>query len=81
MLAGTDATNYTLASSTLVTTANIVAWSTLGTGFYQPVGVPTSVFVSSGTTPNPPAATTSTIWNVIKGGQTVPLKFNVFAGG
>jgi hypothetical protein len=79
-ITGSDAGNYTLASSTLYTTASILAWSALGTGFYQPVGVPNSVFTASGTTPNPPAANSSTVWNAIKGGQTVPLKFNVFAG-
>ena len=79
-LAGTAASDYSLVSSTLTTTANITAWTALGTGFYQPVGVPNSVFTPAGTTPNPPAAISTTIWNTIKGGQTVPLKFNVFAG-
>jgi hypothetical protein len=38
------------------------------------------VFVAAGNLPNPPAATAGTVWNLIKGGQTVPLKFKVFAG-
>jgi hypothetical protein len=58
----------------------IMAWTALGTGFYQPVGVANSVFVAAGITPNPPAANSSTVWNLVKGGQTVPLKFNIFAG-
>jgi hypothetical protein len=72
-LGGAGKDNYSLASTTLTTAASITAWTALGTGFYQPVGVPNSVFTPKGTTANPPAATGSTIWNVIKGGQTVPL--------
>ena len=79
-LTGPDAGNYTLVSTTLTTSASILAWSAVGTGFYQPVGVPNSVFTPSGTVPNPPAVTPTTVWNTIKGGQTVPLKFQVFAG-
>jgi len=40
-------------------------------GFYQPVGIPNTYFMLV-----PPSIT----WNTIKGGQTVPLKFNLFAG-
>jgi hypothetical protein len=58
----------------------ITPWSALGTGFYEPVGVPNSVFVAAGSGPTLPAATPVTVWNLVKGGQTVPLKFNVFAG-
>ncbi len=39
-LTGADAGNYTLASSTLTTTANILAWLT--SGFYQPVDMGTT---------------------------------------
>jgi hypothetical protein len=79
-ITGPDAGNYTLSPGPWTTTASILAWNALGHGFYQPVGIPNSVFVAAGNTPNPPAATPTTVWNVIKGGQTVPLKFNVFAG-
>ena len=76
-LAGSDAGNYTL-SSVGTTTASILAWNAQGSGFYQPVGVPNSVFVAAPGTP--PASSSSTIWNTAKGGSTIPLKFNVFAG-
>lgn len=46
------------------------------TGFYEPVGVPNSVFVPSGTAP---AAGPETIWNVARGNSTIPLKFNLYA--
>ena len=42
-------------------------------GFYQPVGVQNTYSLLI-----PPMA--GITWNSIKGGQTVPLKFNVFAG-
>jgi hypothetical protein len=75
-LSGADAGNYNLMQPTA--TASIAAWNASGKGFYAPVGVSNSLFV-----PAPaalPAASTSTIWNTVKGGQTVPLKFNVYAG-
>jgi hypothetical protein len=56
----------------------ITAWTALGTGFYQPVGVPNSYFVPAPA--GPPTPTLATIWNSVKGGSTVPLKFNLFAG-
>jgi YDG domain/Bacterial Ig-like domain (group 3) len=75
-ISGADAGNYSLVQP--ATTAAILAWNAQGYGFYQPVGVPNSVFVAApGALPTPNDAT---VWNVIKGGQTVPLKFNVFAG-
>ena len=57
----------------------IGAWNAQGYGFYSPVD--DSVFVAS-TGPNPvlPTANSGTLWNSVKGGSTVPLKFNVFAG-
>ncbi len=63
-LAGTDAGNYQLASTILTTTANI----TFGTvsGFYAPVDMT-------------PAGATAPVYNTLKGGSTVPLKFEVFA--
>jgi len=48
----------------------IGAWTL--NGFYQPVGVQNTYFILA-----PMAGIT---WNAVKGGQTVPLKFNVFAG-
>jgi len=51
--------------ATATTKASITAWSI--TGFYQPV------------TLTPPGS--AIIYNTVKGGSTVPLKFNVYAGG
>jgi hypothetical protein len=65
-LAGTDAGNYSLTQPT--TTATITAWSL--SGFFEPVGIPN-------TYPGVPAA--PSVWNTIKGGQTVPIKFRLFA--
>jgi hypothetical protein len=71
------AANYTFATGN-AGTLTINPWNAAGYGFYAPVGVPNSVFTPSA---NPlPTPTSSTIWNSIKGGQTVPLKFNVYAG-
>jgi YDG domain len=75
-IAGGDAPNYSVTQPT--TTASIQAWTAQGTGFYEPVGVTSSYFVAA--PGSPPTPTASTIWNSIKGGQTVPLKFKVFAG-
>jgi len=77
-LAGADKGNYALASTTLTTTANITAWTAQGTGFYAPVGIDNSEFVAA---PGlPPALNNTDVWNTVKGGSTVPLKFNVYAG-
>ena len=75
---GSDAGNYVFASPQGTTTASILAWSAQGRGFYPPVGVPNSIFTAApGAAPlsNPGEA-----WNTAKGGSTVPLKFNVYAG-
>jgi hypothetical protein len=75
-ISGADSGNYSLTQPT--TTASITAWNALGSGFYAPVGVANSIF-----TPAPSAAPTTNpgeYWNTVKGGSTVPLKFNVFAG-
>jgi hypothetical protein len=77
-ISGSKSGNYSLTQP--ATTASILAWDAQGHGFYQPVGVPNSVFVAAGSGTNPPAATPTTVWNIVKGGQTVPLKFNVYAG-
>ena len=63
-LGGADAGNYSLTQPTAM--ASITAWSL--SGFLQPVGIPN-------TYPGMPSVTTNTLWNTIKGGQTVPLKF------
>jgi hypothetical protein len=46
-------------------TYNVSAWT--ATGFYQPVDMPTP--------------TTPLLYNTVKNGSTVPLKFELFAGG
>jgi hypothetical protein len=77
-LSGPDAGNYSVNGSH-TTKAAITAWSADGHGFYQPVGIANSTFLPSGSTPQLPAPNDTTVWNVAKGGSTIPLKFNVFA--
>jgi hypothetical protein len=55
-------------------TLTIGAWSLKG--FYQPVGETSSIVSAPGTVP----AVSEAVWNTIKGGQTVPLKFNIYRG-
>jgi hypothetical protein len=71
-LGSADAGNYSLTQPTAM--ASITAWKV--SGYLSPVGVSNSY---AGT----PAVASSTIWNTVKGGQTVPLKFELFtaAGG
>jgi len=69
--------NYTLTLPTGLK-ANITAWNAEGRGFYQPVGIDNSEFVAAPGTP--PTTNNTDVWNTAKGGSTVPLKFNVFAG-
>jgi len=71
-LTGADKTNYSLVQPT--TTASIGAWS--ATGFYDPVGSSSSLFVAAPGAA--PTAGANTVWNTVKGGQTVPLKFNLY---
>jgi hypothetical protein len=73
----TAGANYALAY--VGANLTITAWTAAGTGFYAPVGTPNSIFVQA---PGPPAAPScvGSIWNSAKGGSTVPLKFNVYAG-
>ena len=62
-------------------TLTIGAWSGAGKGFYAPVGADAahSVFTAApGSAPMMFPA--SMVWNTVKGGQTLPLKFNIFAG-
>lgn len=63
-LTGADAGNYTLTPAQPWTTTAAISPLYRGTGFYQPVDMPT--------------VTNPIVWNTIKGGQTVPLKFEVF---
>ncbi len=51
-------------TTTETRTYTVMAWTL--TGFYKPVDMSTS--------------TSSIIWNSVKGGSTVPLKFEIFAG-
>ena len=44
-------------------------------GFQQPVGLPNTYQGEVA------GVTSNTTWNTIKGGQAVPLKFEIFAGG
>jgi hypothetical protein len=78
VLVGRDAGNYAL-NAPMTTTANITAWNASGKGFYAPVGVANSIFTAAPGTA-PPTKPSAIPWNTVKGGQTVPLKFNVFAG-
>jgi hypothetical protein len=79
VVSGLSATNYnfTPANGTLT----IGAWNAQGYGFYQPVGADAahSIFTAA-----PASALTSKPasmeWNTAKGGSTIPLKFNVYAG-
>jgi hypothetical protein len=60
-------------------TLTISAWSL--NGFYQPVGETSSIVSAPGAVQ--PVVSSATVWNSIKGGQTVPMKFNIYraAGG
>ena len=49
------------------------------TGFYSPVGTDHSVFIQAPDTL--PTVNDTGVWNTVKGGSTVPLKFNLFVGG
>jgi hypothetical protein len=77
---GGDATNYIFANPQGTTTASISPWDASGKGFYAPVGVANSIFTAAPGVA-PVAKPDGPSWNTVKGGQTVPLKFNVFAGG
>jgi hypothetical protein len=70
VVSGTGLTNFEITS--VNGSYTIAAWHL--TGFYQPVGIPNSVQ----TAPNGTLPLTATVWNAIKGGQTVPLKFEIF---
>jgi YDG domain len=73
-ITGGDSGNYTLTQPAV--TACIGAW--YATGFYQPVGIPNSVWVPApGVAPT--VDPTTTTWNTAKGGSTIPLKFNLYS--
>jgi hypothetical protein len=76
-ITGNDSGNYMLTQPS--TTASISAWTAAGKGFYAPVGVANSIFTAAPAGP-PTIFNSGYVWNTVKGGQTVPLKFNVFAG-
>ena len=78
---GADAGNYVFANPQGTTTASILAWNALGYGFYQPVGADAAHSIFTPAPASPPLAKPAGMeWNTIKGGQTVPLKFNIYAG-
>jgi YDG domain/Bacterial Ig-like domain (group 3) len=63
-LAGTDGGNYDPNPPTHTATTTASILAWTLAGFYQPVDMPTG----------------SMVWNTVKGGSTVPLKFEVFIG-
>jgi YDG domain len=73
-LDGTDKGNYSL--NQLVLHADILGWSPLG--FYSPVGTDNSMY--QGPNDLAPVFTADSPLNTVKGGSTVPLKFEIFAG-
>jgi hypothetical protein len=75
-ISGVDNGNYNLIQPT--TAATIGAWNAAGYGFYAPVGVTNSIFTAAPATA--PANNPGEYWNTAKGGSTIPLKFNVYAG-
>jgi hypothetical protein len=78
-LSGANCGDYRI-SSDPVAHASIWAWDASGHGFYAPVGVPNSVFTPAPPENSPPTAPKGLPWNQAKGGSTIPLKFQVFAG-
>jgi hypothetical protein len=78
---GGDAGNYVFASPQGTTTANITAWNAQGYGFYPPVGADATHSIFTAAPGSAPATKpTGMEWNTAKGGSTIPLKFNVYAG-
>jgi hypothetical protein len=71
---GATMDNYTVTK--INGTLTIGAWSLKG--FYEPVGETSSIFTAAGPAAVQPAVSSATVWNSIKGGQTVPLKFNIY---
>jgi hypothetical protein len=88
-VAGEAVGSYAIQKNTLTAGSNydltyvganltITAWNALGYGFYAPVGVANSVFTAAPSAA--PSVNPGEYWNTAKGGSTVPLKFNVYAG-
>jgi hypothetical protein len=66
----------TLGNYNIVTpngTLTVGAWTL--TGFHRPVGIENSI----ATAPGGALPTQASVWNTLNGGQTVPLKFNLYA--
>ena len=62
--------------------ANLTIGAWTAQGFHEPIGISNSIFVPAGSGVTVPTAPTGAmVWNSSKGGSTVPLKFNAFAGG
>jgi hypothetical protein len=76
VVSGLSATNYTFTPQN--GTLTIGAWNAQGYGFYAPVGIANSTFTAAPALA--PTTNPGDYWNSVKGGSTVPLKFNVFAG-
>jgi MBG domain (YGX type) len=76
VVSGLSATNYNF--TPVNGTLTIGAWNAQGYGFYQPVGVANSIFTAAPTVA--PSVNPGELWNTAKGGSTIPLKFNVYAG-
>jgi hypothetical protein len=88
-VAGEAVGSYAIQKNTLTAGSNydltyvganltITAWNALGYGFYAPVGVANSVFTAAPSAA--PSVNPGEYWNTAKGGSTIPLKFNVYAG-
>jgi hypothetical protein len=79
VVSGLSATNYnfTPANGTLT----IGAWNAAGYGFYQPVGADAAHSIFTAAPASAPTGKPASMeWNTAKGGSTIPLKFNVYAG-
>ncbi len=76
---GATIANYEYIPTRIKGTLTVGAWSLKG--FYEPVGEMSSIVSAPGAVQ--PAVSGATVWNAIKGGQTVPMKFNIYrtAGG
>jgi hypothetical protein len=72
-----DNYNFTPANGTLT----IGAWNAAGYGFYQPVGADAAHSIFTAAPASAPTGKPASMeWNTAKGGSTIPLKFNVYAG-
>jgi hypothetical protein len=62
--------------STATLNYQVTGWTLKG--FHAPIGESNSIIRAAGA--QVPTADANTIWNTAKGGSTIPLKFNIFAG-